>query len=218
MITIVTPTYNESESVITLLPALAALEGVKEVIVVDDNSPDGTARAAQRLRLQSVTVYIRGNERGLASAIRYGTRRATTQSILVMDSDGQHTPEDASKLIEAWGPGVDLVVGTRFSEGACLDGLPLWRKLSSLLLVTGLQFTLKTKASDPMSGLFLTQKDVILSTRVNGFKILYDILIHHDLEPLEIPINFAKRSGGSSKASARELWEVFKQAWSRLHA
>ena len=218
MITIIIPTFNEAISVVSLLPKLAALEGVEEVIVIDDNSPDGTAMAVARLRLENVFVFSRFDMRGLASAVRFGVERISAKDILVMDGDGQHTPEDVSKLIGAWNQGPDIVIGTRFGEGACLDGLPLWRKLSSLLLVTGLQSTLKTKASDPMSGLFLTQKDIILSTRVNGFKILYDILIHHDLEPLEIPINFAKRSGGSSKASARELWEVFKQAWSRPRA
>lgn len=106
---IIIPTYNEAESLPTLIPAIR--EQVPcDILVVDDNSPDGTSEVAEKL---GCFVLRRVDERGLASAVIDGIHFTTNKYIIVMDADGQHPAELLPKMQEALEKGIDLVVASR---------------------------------------------------------------------------------------------------------
>ena len=151
MLSIILPTYNEAENIVKLISLIdKELEGVKyEIIVVDDDSPDGTAKKAHALSKQyPVTVILRENERGLASATKCGFNEAKYPLIGVMDSDLQHNPKYLKPMLAQIAHGADMVIGSRYLKDSAFDGWPIHRKLISktgLLLaqpVTGVQDTL----------------------------------------------------------------------------
>lgn len=207
-VTLVLPTYNELEAIQIILPSLVHLP-VERIIVVDDNSPDGTGKAVVHLGLDKVGLITR-HARGLGGAIRVGAITARTDYVLVMDSDGQHIPMDASHMLQLL-DGQDLIVGSRFARGAEIKGLPFWRRLASRGLNHYANWNTKTKCSDPMSGFFIARRELLINTRTLGFKVLYDILANtKGLEVAEVPITFNERLGGVSKVSLKELFHLFR--------
>jgi dolichol-phosphate mannosyltransferase len=209
-ITVVIPTYNEVDSVPHIVNLLY-FRGLK-VIVVDDNSPDGTSAALIRLDLtESLTVVTRENQRGLGSAIREGAKRAQTPFVLVMDGDGQHKIADVISLTHKMDERLDLIYGSRFIKGGGSSGLSPLRKVSSIILVLLTDILIQQRTSDPLSGLFIAKRNLILNTRTNGFKVLLDILSNNsDIKTADIPMNLVARRAGKSKMNFKQLLEIFR--------
>jgi dolichol-phosphate mannosyltransferase len=129
-ISLIIPTYNEKDNIAPLLERVAkALSGCDyEVLVVDDNSRDGTIEAAQALASRyPVKVLVRQNERGLATAVVHGLKSAAGDVIGVMDADQQHPPEVIPALIKAIRDGADMAIASRYIEGG---GCPNWFPIS----------------------------------------------------------------------------------------
>ncbi len=126
-ISVVVPTYNEAGNIPMIYDGLAqALAGrAWELVVVDDDPPDGTADAVRELarRHDNVRCIQRVQERGLASAVHWGVQAAHGEVIVVMDGDLQHEPALIPKMLEALQAGHDIVSGSRFLEGAAEKGL-----------------------------------------------------------------------------------------------
>lgn len=214
-LTIVLPTYNERENIQELLPAVAALGYA--VVVVDDNSPDGTANAVRELRLPLVTLAVRSDERGLGSAIRHGACLAKSRYVAVMDTDGQHKVSDLKRMIDVMTSSSVLpavVLGSRLMDGGSVEGLPGYRKLATTILNYLGSLRAQTRASDYLTGFFVSRRDLLLQTSEDGFKILYDILKHNKLVIGEIPITLYERNHGESKADWRELQRYLKLVFS----
>ena len=127
LISIVVPTYNEARNVSMLHDGLAhALAGRSwELIVVDDDSPDGTADVVRRLGLQrdNVRCLQRVQERGLCSAVQWGVQAAHGDIVVVMDGDLQHDPALIPRMLEELQGGADIVSGSRFLAGRRAEGL-----------------------------------------------------------------------------------------------
>lgn len=216
-ITVVIPTYNEAESISSIVVYLCSKS--LKVIVVDDNSPDGTSQRLRELQQNATSSYleehlkviIRKDQRGLGSAVRRGTKESSTPYVLVMDGDGQHQIADVFALINQANYQTDLIYGSRFIEGGSSPGLGFIRRLSSIFLVVTTDILIQQKASDPLSGLFLCRKELILKTTTNGFKVLLDILSNNPkLKPKDVPMTLTLRRSGKSKMSFKELYEVFR--------
>jgi glycosyltransferase involved in cell wall biosynthesis len=109
---VVIPAKNESGSVHSLIEQLLALPGLKEIIVVDDGSTDGTGDIAEKL---GATVIRHPYSKGNGAAIKSGARAATGDILLFMDADGQHSPDDVHRLLQKLDQGFDMVVGARQS-------------------------------------------------------------------------------------------------------
>jgi glycosyltransferase involved in cell wall biosynthesis len=109
---VVIPAKNESRSVPALIEQLLALPGLKEIIVVDDGSTDGTGDIAEKL---GATVIRHPYSKGNGAAIKSGARAATGDILLFMDADGQHSPDDVHRLLQKLDQGFDMVVGARQS-------------------------------------------------------------------------------------------------------
>ena len=137
-VSIVIPTYNEAENISNLIGMLEALKGDFKIIIVDDNSLDGTAEIANNLNQNygNIVVHSRPSKMGIGSAIYDGMQLALSfpncQYIVTMDADLSHDPKDVPRLLKvAEEAGVDLIQGSRYVEGGKIIGWGLYRRLQS---------------------------------------------------------------------------------------
>ncbi|UCF07274.1 MAG: polyprenol monophosphomannose synthase, partial [Thermoplasmata archaeon] len=197
MLSIIIPTYNEKENIPILMESIFdvlsqnKIEG--EVIVVDDDSPDGTAEVAEDLKAEyNVQVIVRKNERGLSSAAIRGMRSAKGDVLCVMDADMSHPPEVIPRMLKPIMDGsAELVIGSRRVKGGGIENWPLKRKLVSK--VASLISRPLTKVKDPMSGLFMLKKEVIegVELKPKGYKIGLEIIVKGRYDNvLEVPYIF----------------------------
>jgi dolichol-phosphate mannosyltransferase len=217
MLSIIVPTYNESRNIEELLTRLfTALKPnytPYEVIIVDDNSPDGTAQIAEALKSKfDVRVVKRPRRISLASAVLSGVSLSTGEIICVMDADLSHPPEAIPEMYRAITGGVDIVIGSRCVTGGGATNWPWFRRLGSSFA----QLLAKpvTHVCDSTSGFFMAKRSVIEGADINpiGFKILLEVLVKGNYSGVkEIPIVFNDRSGGKSKLGAKQTLEYLKQ-------
>jgi dolichol-phosphate mannosyltransferase len=217
-LTVVTPTYNESANIEELVRRIdAALQGVGwELIVVDDDSPDGTSEAVQRLSARDARVRCirRIGRRGLASACIEGMLSSSAPFLAVMDADLQHDPSALPRMLSVLRAGAaDLVIGSRYADGGSVgewDG----RRLAISRFATRLSaLVTRRQISDPMSGFFMLRREVfdacVRKLSALGFKILLDIVASSDssVRIIEVPIRFGARHAGQTKLSGAAVWE-----------
>ncbi len=208
---IILPTLNERGNLAPLVERIGAALGPTgwEVLVVDDNSPDGTADEARALALadRRVRVIQRIGRRGLASAAIEGFCATAAPFVAVMDADHQHDPALLPPMLAAVRGGeADVAVASRFMAGASTAdwAAPQREKLSGVANALARRLT-GVELSDPMSGYFLLRADLArtLVPRLAGigFKILLDLLASADrpLQVREFPLQFAARRAGESK-------------------
>ena len=198
------PTYNERDNIKTLAERVfkTAKAGRLdlELVVVDDNSPDGTAEAARKLAAKyPIKVVCRKSGRGLSSAVLEGFRHSEAEILGVMDADLSHPPEKIPELVRALEK-ADFAVGSRRMAGGGVEKWPLHRRIVSAgaaLLARPL-----AKVSDPMSGFFFLRRSVVEGKQFNpvGYKIMLEILVKAKVKKLaEVPFVFTDRARGESK-------------------
>jgi dolichol-phosphate mannosyltransferase len=214
-LTIIIPTFNERGNIELLYDHLSqVLADIPwEMIVVDDNSPDGTADAVRAMarRFPNVRCLKRIGRRGLSSACVEGMSATAAPFLAVMDADHQHDERILPQMLARAEQGADLVVGTRFAaEGSADEGLSAVRLRGSRLATQLSALVTGQHISDPMSGYFLLRRDVFekvapeLSSE--GFKILLDLVVTANrrgkkLSIAEVPYTFRQRLAGESKMS-----------------
>ena len=207
MISIIIPSYKEYDNLVTLIPEIhETLNGdLHEIIVVDDNSDDGTEG------IKDARIVIRKNERGLASAVIRGIEECETDGFVVMDADHQHPPSVLPSLARAL-DNHELVVGSRYVEGGGTEGWSLWRRFVSKV-ASSFRKPL-CGVNDSSSGLFGTYKSLLNTKELNpvGFKIGLDI--YNKLKQktkTEVPYVFLSRHFGDSKFTSKQVKEYLKQ-------
>ncbi|MHA2344732.1 MAG: polyprenol monophosphomannose synthase [Candidatus Hodarchaeales archaeon] len=206
-VSIVIPTYNEAENVERLVQAVSKLEVDAEIIIVDDNSPDGTGDIAEGLKKDYPYLeVIHRKERGLASAVVEGFKSSRGDIIGVMDSDLSHPPETIPLLIKPLKDGsAELVLGSRYVRGGEIVGWNLLRKITSrgaVLLARPL-----TNVKDCVTGFFFFKRSVIEGVDLNprGYKIGLEVIVKGRYKKaLEIPFTFTNRVVGKSKLNLKE--------------
>jgi dolichol-phosphate mannosyltransferase len=225
---LIVPTYREAENIGVLLrhvrSVLDPLHICYEILVVDDDSDDGTAAAVSAIALEDprVRLIVRKGERGLSGAILDGWRQTDAQVLGVMDADLQHPPELLPELFAAIRDGADLAIGSRYTPGGKLGQWNLGRKLVSAAAV-GLTWPLQkrgVRARDPMSGFFLVRRESLSQVEFQraGFKLLLEILVCARLGSVkEVPFVFGRRFKGSSKANFKVAWD-YARLLARLYA
>ncbi|TCD69308.1 dolichol-P-mannose synthesis [Steccherinum ochraceum] len=189
-----------------------------EVIIVDDNSRDGSVENVQSLQQEgyNVRIIVRTTERGLSSAVVRGFQEAVGDNMLCMDADLQHPPEYVPSMLAAMSPSATFVLGTRYAKGVEMDkDWPLYRRvISSGARLLALPLT---TASDPMSGFFGVRKEAFLKARnlnSQGFKIALDLLIKAHIAPqaiAEVPFSFGVRAEGESKLTGKVMIKYLEQ-------
>jgi dolichol-phosphate mannosyltransferase len=213
-LSLIVPTYNESENIAELLNRIEkSLEYLSfEIVIVDDSSPDGTDKIAETLNSKygNVRVYRRSGKLGLGSAILHGFDNANANVLAVMDADMQHPPEILSKMYNEICGGYDLVVGSRCVEDGGTHNWKLHRMIVSrgATLLAHLLLPGTRKVKDVMSGFFMIRRDALNSADLNpiGFKILLEVLAkcRYNLV-IEVPYMFTDRRNGKSNLSFKEI-------------
>lgn len=216
---LVIPTLNEAGNIPVLLDRInAALEPLPiehEIIIVDDDSTDGTARVANEYAAHDprVRVFVRKGQKGLAGAVIHGWEHTGADLLGVIDADLQHPPEVLPSLIQPILNGADVAIASRYVNG---DGVGDWNKLRlfisrcSTLATAPLQR--KVKVKDPLSGFFVVRRECIdnLQLQPEGFKILLEILVKGRInKAVEVPFQFGNRHSGESKASVKVAFQYF---------
>ena len=224
-LTVVVPTYNERDRLSELIERIfdawegdpdSAATGAVEVIVVDDNSPDGTGVQADVLaRDHRVCVIHRSGRLGLGSAVREGFAAAHADLIAVMDADLSHPPQLLPRLVRVLRQNdADVVVASRYVWGGAIKDWSLRRLILSRVacwLARGL-----TPARDAMSGFFVLRRDRLTGDPISGrgFKIGLDLLVRtHPRTIAEVPYVFVGRTAGKSKMGPSEALRYLKQLW-----
>jgi dolichol-phosphate mannosyltransferase len=213
-LTVIVPTYCEAENVDPMIAALdAALAGIRwEVVFVDDDSPDGTARLVRERGEQDsrVRAVRRIGRRGLAGAVIEGMLASAGKIVAVIDGDLQHDERLLPRMLAEIEGGADLVIASRYTgAGNASGGFSKIRQRWSRLATRLTNRLLKTKVSDPMSGFFMIRRERFeeLAPRLTtqGFKILLDIAAtaRATLRIAELPFVFGERRHGESKLDTR---------------
>tara|TARA_B100000965_G_scaffold160110_1_gene133474 strand:- start:3821 stop:4921 length:1101 start_codon:yes stop_codon:yes gene_type:complete len=221
LLSIVLPTYNERENIQIVLNKIFQLASdySLEILIVDDNSTDGTSEIVKSLAKKDSRIRLirRVGRSGLSSAIKEGLLNATSDIAVVMDADGQHQPVDVffavKELIQSK---ADLVVGSRFLDQARIRGLSERRAIGSNSANTLARISLSNSyqnLTDYMSGCFAlnlkTCIPFILKINVNGFKFYYELLSlsKGSLKVKEVPLVFESRFYGQSKLDLSVIWD-----------
>jgi dolichol-phosphate mannosyltransferase len=207
---------------------LAQLPLPVDLLVVDDNSPDGTGQIADELaaRSASINVLHRKEKNGLGRAYCAGFGWALQRDyefIMEMDGDFSHNPDDIPRFIEA-AQDADLVLGSRYCNGIRVINWPMKRLLLStsaaryVRVITGMPF------SDPTGGFKCFRRRALMSInldaiRSNGYSFQIELthkLWRQRMKIVEIPIIFTERFQGHSKMSRKIVWEALAMVWRLL--
>ncbi|NLL89680.1 MAG: glycosyltransferase family 2 protein [Dehalococcoidales bacterium] len=223
-ISLVIPAYKEKDNIEPLVTRLsAALAGYQfEIVIMDDNSRDGSEELVQSLSAQfPVKIIVRRDKKGLASAVVDGFEHAASDIIVVMDADLQHPPEVVPSLVEAIYQGADVAIGSRYIEGGGCEGWGVVRRIISkgAAFISHMFLPSTRKIKDPMSGFFVIKREVVKDAKLNpsGFKILLEILMLGKWKSaVEVPFMFVTRSRGESKLNAKQQLDYLKHIYSLM--
>jgi dolichol-phosphate mannosyltransferase len=209
-VSVIVPTFREAANLPVLAESIrAALMATSyEIVVVDDDSRDGTEDICSELsKSLPLRLLVRRGERGLASAVVHGMKSANGQFLVVMDADLSHPPEAIPALLAPLRAGADFVIGSRYvAGGSTEEGWGFYRWLNSKA-ATLLAWPL-AKVRDPMAGFFALPRSLFENAAALdpiGYKIGLELLVKcRCRRVVEVPIHFRNRLHGESKLNLRE--------------
>lgn len=219
---VIIPTYNEIENIETIIRAVFALDTVFDVLVVDDNSPDGTSQKVMELQKEypdKLFLEVRPGKSGLGTAYVYGFKWAISRKyeyIFEMDADFSHNPQDLVRLHAACVKGADLAIGSRYVTGVNVVNWPLNRVLMSYFASSYVRAITGMTIRDATAGFICYKTKVLESVDLDRIKFVgYAFQIEmkyrayaNGFNIVEVPIIFTDRTKGESKMSSA----IFKEA------
>jgi dolichol-phosphate mannosyltransferase len=223
-VSLIIPTYNEKDNITPLIERISkALVGYNyEIVIVDDNSGDGTIEAATKLAERyPVKLIVRKNEKGLATAVIHGIKNSAGSIICVMDADLQHPPEKLPEMIKAIEDGADMAFASRYIPGG---GVPQWGLLRRVISkgagqIAHLLLPSSRRVADPMSGFFIFRREKVDPDKLKptGYKIALEILLVGNFSNVtEVPFIFEDRTAGKSKLKAKTQIDYLKHVLSLM--
>ena len=218
---VIIPTYNEAENIQRFLTQVRSDAPNTDILVVDDNSPDGTSQIAKEVadRLGQIKVMTRTANRGYAAASRDAMRAAINDSydvIATMDADFSHDPVVLEQLVSRVNENTALVIGSRYVVGGQVTNWPLFRRLLSRWGNLYTAFCLKLKIKDCTSGFRAYSTKQLAQVNLNeltadGYAFLTElafVISRNNLgEVVEVPINYVDRAYGDSKMNTKIMRE-----------
>jgi len=219
---VIIPTYNEIENIEAIVRAVFALGTPFDILVVDDNSPDGTAQKVRELQREfpeSLHLEVRAGKSGLGTAYVHGFKWAIAKRydyIFEMDADFSHNPADLEKLYEACHKGADMAIGSRYVTGVNVVNWPLSRVLMSYYASVYVRTITGMTIRDATAGFICYKRKVLESVNLDRIKFVgYAFQIEmkyrtyaNGFNIVEVPIIFTDRTKGESKMSGA----IFKEA------
>lgn len=224
---VIIPTYNEIESVEKMVNAIFALPQTFDILFIDDNSPDGTAKKIKEIQaLYPERIYLeeRPGKLGLGTAYIHGFKWAIAKNfsmIVEMDCDFSHEPKDLIRLRETCLNGADLVIGSRYVSGGKVKNWPLKRILMSYFASVYVRLILWISIKDTTAGYKCYKRKVLETIQLDNvifkgyaFQICMKYAtLKHGFKVKEIPITFIDRLYGESKMSTGIFNEAFWGVW-----
>jgi dolichol-phosphate mannosyltransferase len=218
-LTVIIPTFNEKSNIYNIVMAVDAvfhehsLNG--QILVVDDNSSDGTIGIVNDLKRtkHNVEILVREHDHGLSQSVTDGFSHASSDVFIVIDADFSHPPALIPALFREIRAGNEVVIGSRYMEGGGIRKWPLKRRVISIG-ATFLGRLLFPDITDPVSGFFAVRKSVVENAplKPRGYKILLEVLGKGTWQKdKEIPFEFVDREIGSSKLKIRTIIEYAQQ-------
>lgn len=220
---VIIPTYNEIENIEAIIRAIFAQKKGFDVLIVDDNSPDGTAKVVKTLQKefsQSLHLLQRSQKTGLGTAYIAGFKWALNkayQYIVEMDADFSHNPDDLVKLYEACSSnGADMAIGSRYVNGVNVVNWPMSRILLSYFASKYVRFITRMHIHDTTAGFVCYKRKVLEQINLDGIKFVgYAFQIEMKFKAylkqfniIEIPVIFTDRAKGHSKMSSKIISEA----------
>ena len=223
---IIIPTYKEKENIEGIIRAISELPVVFDLLIIDDNSPDGTANIVKKLQTKFNNLYLieRPGKLGLGTAYIAGFKWALARGysyIYEMDADFSHDPKDLMKLLNACHEeGADLAIGSRYISGVNVVNWPLYRVLLSYFASIYVRMITGMKIMDTTAGFKCYKKEVLENVKTDKIKSIgYGFQIEMKFiawklgyKIVEVPIIFTERKEGASKMSGgifnEALWGV----------
>jgi dolichol-phosphate mannosyltransferase len=210
-VSVILPTYNESSNIIPLIEALEDYLSFDRIpyklVVVDDNSPDGTADLVrERMETDShLELFVRTKERGLATAIKHGIINSDGEVVVVMDTDFNHDPKMVPQMVKFLDY-YDIIIGSRFTMGGGMEDE--WRYYFSFLYNVFVRITLRTQVQDNLSGFFSMRRDKLMRMDLDDifqgygewFIRLLFLAWQEGYNMLEVPVFYILRRHGQSKS------------------
>ena len=222
MLYIILPTYNESENIQLLLQQIFLLN-IPDlyVLVIDDNSPDQTAKIVQGLLLKyQLDLLVRPGKMGLGSAYVTGFQKALAVGadyIMEMDADFSHQPADIPRLLAAVKAGADLAIGSRRIKGGKIIGWSWWRQFMSWGAMIFARFFLGLKTKDVTAGFRCYRRQLLEQIpleeiKSNGYSFQEEMLFlveRQGAKVVEVPVVFNDRQKGKSKLAKKDIIDFF---------
>ena len=224
---VIVPTYNEKENLPPLAERLLSLPLPVDLLVVDDNSPDGTGKIADGLAAKHPSIHVlhRAVKNGLGRAYCDGFKWALQRDyefIMEMDGDFSHNPDDIPRFVDAaMKQQADLVLGSRYCNGIRVINWPLGRLLLSMSAAKYVQTITGMPISDPTGGFKCFRRRTLESinldqVRSKGYSFQIEMthkIWRRGMKVVEVPIIFTDRFQGSSKMSRKIVWEALGMVW-----
>lgn len=219
---VIIPTYNEIENIEKIIHAVFQLPSQFHLLIVDDNSPDGTANKVIELQAMyagKLFLEVRQKKSGLGTAYVHGFKWALSHNyehIYEMDADFSHNPNDLEKLYEACKNGADLAIGSRYSKGVNVVNWPLNRVLMSYFASVYVKMITGMKIHDATAGFICYRRNVLETINLDKIKFVgYAFQIEMKYRAFvkkfkieEVPIIFTDRTLGESKMSGAIIREA----------
>ena len=226
-ILVIIPTYNEAENITKIIPEVLANsngEDVFNVLVVDDNSPDGTANLVEAMNNPDVFVLRREKKSGLGTAYVAGFRYAIERNydcVFEMDADFSHDPKYLMDFIVKIKEGYDLVIGSRYIHGVSVLNWPIGRLILSYMASVYTRMVTGLKVKDTTAGFMCYKisalKQIDLNeVRSNGYSFQIEMKFKcykKGFRIFEVPILFIDRREGESKMSRKVVYEAYFMVW-----
>jgi dolichol-phosphate mannosyltransferase len=218
-LTVIIPTYNEKANIRNIVMAVDAVFHERslhgQILVVDDNSSDGTISIVNELKRtkENVEILIRDKDHGLSQSVADGFSHASSDVFIVIDADFSHPPVLIPRMYDEIRKGNDIVIGSRYMEGGGIKKWPMKRRIISIG-ATFLGRLLFPDITDPVSGFFAVKKQVVKNAplKPRGYKILLEVLGKGTWETArEIPFEFVDREIGASKLKIKTIIEYAQQ-------
>lgn len=219
---VIIPTFNEIENIESIINAVFLLQTPFDVLIVDDNSPDGTALKVKELQVQfsdKLFIEVRQKKSGLGTAYVHGFKWALANKydyIFEMDADFSHNPTDLEKLYQACLKGADVAIGSRYSKGVNVVNWPLSRVLLSYFASVYVRLITGMKIADATAGFICYKRNVLEIINLDKVKFIgyaFQIEMKYrafvkKFKIVEVPIIFTDRTKGQSKMSGSIINEA----------
>jgi len=226
-ILVIIPTYNESENILKIISEVlnkSTSEYDFNILLVDDNSPDGTAKMVKDLNNPKIFIIERAKKMGLGTAYIVGFKYAIENNfdfVYEMDADFSHDPKYLPEFLKKMDEGFDLVIGSRYINGISVVNWPITRLLLSYFANIYTRMVTGIKVYDTTAGFICYRVNTLSKINLdeiksNGYSFQIEMKFQytkHNFRIAEIPILFIDRRAGHSKMSKRIIYEAFYVVW-----